>query len=185
MLHSFLKANRLKHWLARPDCPPAIKECKILFDRLSSPTTISKPAGQSSSPARIQHDGLFYTKSTTHLGNSLILFSPGGDTATPLVPGQIKHISNSGNITTFFVHRHLPLESGITDPFEPYIHIPIKLYSSQLNSRLEIVQINWMAGHFALCPLSDKHVAVVSLSRVRWIFTCNQLKTHNFPGLKI
>jgi hypothetical protein len=168
LLHSFLKANRLKQWLARPDCPLAIKECKILFDRLLSPTTISKPV-TSSTPARIQHDGFFYTKSTTHLGNSLILFSPGGDTAKPLVPGQIKYISITRNLTIFNVHRYLPLESGVTDPFQPYRHIPIKLYSSQLNSRVEIVQVNWVAGHFALCPVSDKHIAVVSLFQVRFL----------------
>jgi hypothetical protein len=172
LLHSFLKASRLKHWLARPDCPPAIKECKILFDRLSSSTTVSKPvtSGQTS-PARVQHNGLSYTQSTTHLGNSLILFSPNGDTSISLVPGQIKHITTYKNITVFFVHRYLPLKSGVTDPFQAYIHIPIKLYSSQVDTKLEVVQVNWVTGHFALCSLSDEHIAVVSLSKIRYIFS--------------
>jgi hypothetical protein len=172
LLHSFLKASRLKHWLARPDCPPAIKECKILFDRLSSPTTVSQPVtlGQRS-PAHVQHNGLSYTQSTTHLGNSLILFSPNGDTSISPVPGQIKHIITYENIIIFFVHCYLPLKNGVTDPFQAYIHIPIKLYSSQLDTNLKVVQANWVAGHFALYSLSNEHIAVVSLSKVRYIFS--------------
>jgi hypothetical protein len=37
MLRSFIRAGKLKHWLARDDCPPAIKECKILFDKAYAP----------------------------------------------------------------------------------------------------------------------------------------------------
>jgi len=33
MVHTFIKAGKLKQWLSRPDCPPVIKECKILFDK--------------------------------------------------------------------------------------------------------------------------------------------------------
>jgi hypothetical protein len=37
MLRSFIRAGKLKRWLARDDCPPAIKECKILFDKAYAP----------------------------------------------------------------------------------------------------------------------------------------------------
>jgi hypothetical protein len=30
---SFIKAGKLKHWLARPDCPEFLKECKVVFDK--------------------------------------------------------------------------------------------------------------------------------------------------------
>ena len=33
MLHSYLKGSKLRAWLSRPDCPSAIQECKVLFDR--------------------------------------------------------------------------------------------------------------------------------------------------------
>lgn len=33
VLQSFFRAAKIRHWLARPDCPPAIKECKELFDK--------------------------------------------------------------------------------------------------------------------------------------------------------
>jgi len=37
MVHTFIKAGKLKRWLARTDCPPVIKECKILFDKAYAP----------------------------------------------------------------------------------------------------------------------------------------------------
>jgi hypothetical protein len=37
MVHMFIKAGKLKWWLARLDCPPVIKECKILFDKAYAP----------------------------------------------------------------------------------------------------------------------------------------------------
>jgi hypothetical protein len=37
MLHSFLKASNLKCWLAKPDCPTVIKECKVLFKKIYMP----------------------------------------------------------------------------------------------------------------------------------------------------
>ncbi|TDL19964.1 hypothetical protein BD410DRAFT_815795 [Rickenella mellea] len=33
VLRAFLKASKLRQWLARSDCPAAIKECKALFDK--------------------------------------------------------------------------------------------------------------------------------------------------------
>jgi hypothetical protein len=173
LLNSFLKASRIKHWLARPDCPPAIKECRVLFDRYlsqNSPRDAPRPIPPvveiSETPPRIQYDGLTYARSGTHLGNSLILFSPNGDTTAPPVPGQIKQISTSGNTISFYVSRYLSLGSGIVDPFQPYIDFPIWLYSSKMNPHLELVNVSWVAGHFALCPISAETIAVVSLSRV-------------------
>ena len=40
LLHSFLKAGHLKHWLAELDCPAVIKECKTLFDKIYSPKVL-------------------------------------------------------------------------------------------------------------------------------------------------
>ncbi|KAG1762221.1 hypothetical protein EDD22DRAFT_847212 [Suillus occidentalis] len=37
MLYSFIKTSKLCCWLNQPDCPPAIQECKILFDKMSAP----------------------------------------------------------------------------------------------------------------------------------------------------
>jgi hypothetical protein len=39
MLRSFFRAANLRRWLGRPDCPPAIRECKKLFDKWYGPST--------------------------------------------------------------------------------------------------------------------------------------------------
>jgi hypothetical protein len=33
MLQCFIKAGKLKRWLARPECSDEVKECKIMFDK--------------------------------------------------------------------------------------------------------------------------------------------------------
>ncbi|TDL13614.1 hypothetical protein BD410DRAFT_735121 [Rickenella mellea] len=38
LLQSFIRAAKLRRWLARSDCPPIIKECKKLFDKLYGST---------------------------------------------------------------------------------------------------------------------------------------------------
>ncbi|KAG1869324.1 hypothetical protein C8R48DRAFT_671285 [Suillus tomentosus] len=37
MLKSHIKTAKLRRWLNRPHCPPAIRECKVLFDRMNAP----------------------------------------------------------------------------------------------------------------------------------------------------
>jgi hypothetical protein len=37
MLHAFIRNAKLCSWLSRADCPPAIQECKVLFDRMYAP----------------------------------------------------------------------------------------------------------------------------------------------------
>ena len=37
LLESFLRAGKLKPWLAKPDCLPVIKECKLLFAKIYAP----------------------------------------------------------------------------------------------------------------------------------------------------
>ncbi|KIJ59119.1 hypothetical protein HYDPIDRAFT_76818, partial [Hydnomerulius pinastri MD-312] len=33
MLQSYIKGAKLRAWLSRPECPPAVQECKVLLDR--------------------------------------------------------------------------------------------------------------------------------------------------------
>ncbi|KAG2059885.1 hypothetical protein BDR06DRAFT_848123, partial [Suillus hirtellus] len=37
MLHLFIKTSKIRCWLSCPDCPPAIQECKFLFDNMYAP----------------------------------------------------------------------------------------------------------------------------------------------------
>jgi hypothetical protein len=59
MLNTFIKAGKLKRWLARTDCPPVIKECKTLFDKAYAPRV------QDDSEVDYSGDGIFVETSFT------------------------------------------------------------------------------------------------------------------------
>ena len=48
LLQSFLRAANLKHWLAKPDCPAVIKECKALFNKIYAPKVPHSDVGDNS-----------------------------------------------------------------------------------------------------------------------------------------
>jgi hypothetical protein len=37
MLRSFIKTTMFRRWLARLDCPPAVQECRDIFDGVYAP----------------------------------------------------------------------------------------------------------------------------------------------------
>jgi hypothetical protein len=197
MLQSYLKAARLRGWLSRPQCPPAIQECKILLDRayrskdashhideypLNDSARVPDTAMQTPVPedlfrlthqriavlrAHLKHERVIYSRSSTHIGNSLVLFYPKGDYNSSPVPGSIKYIYGSNGILTFAVQRQCPLlHGGQRDPFATYAHFPAKLYSSTVLDNLEIVKLSWVVSHFARWAVSDDQVIVLSLCRV-------------------
>lgn len=119
--------------------------------------------------ARFKHDGIVYSRSSTHLGNSLISFFPNG-IRTTVVPGTIKYIIRKmQNQILLAVQRHLDLPCNTQDPFAPYPHFPAKLYSAAL-ADLEIVKVDWIMSHFARWKISSEHVVIVSLSKVSCLF---------------
>ena len=193
LLHSFLKAGNLKRWLAKPDCPNVIKECKLLFDKIYAPKLSEDGIGeeamerdldfvrkavpddlrpllgplhcQAAMHARVRHNGIIYATSKTHTGNSLIQFYPQGNRST-LVSGSIKYIYQDQDRFVLAVQRQLPASNIVSDPYTIYPDFPAKLYSSQLSAELERVQTDWIYSHCARWNLSDTQSVVLSLSRV-------------------
>lgn len=197
MLRSFIWAGRLRRWLTRTDCPPAIRECKHLLDRAYSsksddhegPSNTGETFVEESrdwfaaeSNPQVVPEDLFrlikkrktilracviYAKSSTHFGNSLVQFYPDGQRTLPPIPGCIAHIFVQEGRVSFAVRQYLPVHDNTVDPFQHYPHFLAKLYSSDLAPELEIVEIEWVMSHFAQWSISTKHVVIVSLSRVR------------------
>jgi hypothetical protein len=194
LLHSFLRAGNLKRWLAKPDCPAVIKECKILFDKIYAPKVPEENTGegdmvtdhvnteaktipedlrpllgpsqrQAIMPARLRHNSIIYATSKTHTGNSLVYFYPGGNRST-LVPGSIKYIYQDQGRFLLAVQRQLPASDDALDPYAIYPDFPAKLYSSQLSVELERVQVDWIYSHYARWNFSASQSVVLSLSRV-------------------
>jgi hypothetical protein len=118
-------------------------------------------------PARYRHNGVMYARSSTHVGNSLIYFYPDGNRNSSATHGSIKYIfkSKSGSFR-FAVQRHLPLPRGVLDPFASYPHFPAKLYSSQLRSALEIVEVDWVIAQCARWKMSPMLAVLLTLYRV-------------------
>lgn len=197
LLHSFLRAGNFKRWWSRPDCPGIIKECKSIFDKIFVPnrpddsefgdvcdledTTSGSeykipqdlvPLLQTEDRvfmrARFKMDHIIYSRSSTHVGNSLILFYPNGNRLLAPVPGVIKYIYRRRDSSKWYfaVQRQLPAPEGIPDPFAKYPHFPASLYSTQVSSALEKVQVPWIFSHYARWKYTHNLTVVLSLSRV-------------------
>jgi hypothetical protein len=121
--------------------------------------------------ARILHGGSIYTRDSTHVGNSLILYYPGGIRNVQPMPGIIKYIFKTEQGVGFAMLHHLPLKSHL-DPFRHYPHFPAWLYLLALPDHLEIVIPEWVVSHFTRWIFSTQHIVAVSLSLVRPSLAC-------------
>lgn len=121
--------------------------------------------------ARLHHRNIVYSRSSTHLGNSLVFFFPGGDRRAKPVPACIKYIYGKHGALALAVQRQLPAPAGTLDPFARYPYFPAKLYSCNLSNTLEIVKVDWIMCHFARWQLSSKLSVVLILSQVCIVHT--------------
>ena len=139
LLLSFLKAAKLQRWLSNPQSPPIFKEIKVVFDKIYKSThSYNDPRDDDSTqsldistPKSIPHDlkamlnvsqskiylracikiqGIFYTCSETHLGNSLVHFYPNGDQCKSCVLGRIKYIHSTDRVHyALAIQQQIPL----------------------------------------------------------------------------
>ena len=99
LLHSFLKASKLKQWLAQADCPQIFLEIKELFDWIYAPKThdsdkntvddskvhpqtrsvpsdlksiVNAKGDKISLQARLWQNGIMYSVEYTHAGNCYV-----------------------------------------------------------------------------------------------------------------
>ena len=187
--HAYLRGAKLRQQLARSDSPPALHECKRLLDKYfrikSDVGTVtaeeeSTPPNKTKIPqelrrllkkthallaARLVLDGVTYCRSSTHIGNSLIYYYSNGDRTRRPIPGSIKYIVDG----KFATQRQLAVPANVLDPFRHYPGFPAKLYSSSLSDELEIVQTDWVVGHYARWIMPSGNVVVLALSRVSLI----------------
>ncbi|KAF8575838.1 hypothetical protein K439DRAFT_1368770, partial [Ramaria rubella] len=111
-----------------------------------------------------KHNGVVYATSTAHLGNSLVKFYPGSNKNSSPVPGSIQHIFYQEENLFFTVKCQECAIGDVLDPFKPYAHFPVKVYSPKLSGQLEVVEVDWVVSHYACWPISLEHVVVLSLS---------------------
>ena len=164
MAMSFLQGAQLCQWIDHPDCPEILKECKILHDKAfgdgvgegdnpANSAYMSTPAilccfvesHRVALRARCSVNQIIYCRSSTHVGNSLVMFYIKGDKSQEPVPGCIEHIIFEPNEeVTFTIQRQLPALPGFVGPYIEWPHFPARVYSTSLSPQLEGVDPEWI-----------------------------------------
>lgn len=184
LLRSFIRASRLRQWIARPDCPPALDAVRIIFEKafgtgpqpddlaeepgqlVKTPSDLRLLTGHSSLKlqARYRQDSVVFARASTHAGNSLIRFYCRGNAARPL-NGSIKYIYWQDHTIRFAVNRQLPCPESVVDPFADFPELHATLHSADLSADLEEVKPSWVLGHCARWQLSTTLAVMLFLSR--------------------
>ncbi|KAJ7265279.1 hypothetical protein C8J57DRAFT_1005151, partial [Mycena rebaudengoi] len=168
ILKSWMRGANLRRWLRRPDCPAVISEFKRLFDlaftrRNFRDEETPKP-GKDRESAHHTYKGRNFSRASTHLGNSLVLYYPANST-TP-IPGSIQKIEVVDNEAFFYIRRQAPLPPDKYDPFSRFPHFPATTYSSKMvNGSCDRVHPSKVHSHFARFEFSDDRAVVLDLSR--------------------
>jgi len=200
MLSSFLKAARLKQWLARPDCPDFIKECKVVFNQAfgkSKETDSEDPITESAFglvpkalcfiisdrqvALRAHHkfDNINFSRRSTHVGNSLVMFYPGGNRALEPIPGSIEYIIGRQKAPVIYaIRRQLSAPIDAVDPFHHYPHFNARIFSPALSDNLEVVHPEWVMSHYGRWKLDAERAVILTLSQVNHLLISYQLLAH-------
>jgi hypothetical protein len=190
--NAYIKAGKLRQWLHKPGCPEIIKECKNLLKKATAPKVQDDEEwgekllhkGRSRATPSDLHplagtdeivllpslatDGVCYSSSSHHLGNSLVCFYPNGDHTAAPVPGSIKYIYRRGGSTFLAIQRQLPrpLDDNRPDPFARYPDFPAQLYQAQVSQVLEEVGVDWVLCHYVRWNASVELAVVLMLIKV-------------------
>lgn len=197
IFRSYVRGANFRRWLRRPDCPAIMQECRKLFDLAFAPKErfgsdghhtkgdslpfVNAPAdlatkveGKIRLHANFRHNGVVFSRSATHVGNSLISYYPRtGHSSACSVVGSIKYIFTNHGEIKYAVQRQQLLPAGSPDPFRRYRHFPASLYSSKMEDDLDIVPPNSVICHVARLELpSDSSRAVIlKLGMVRTVMS--------------
>ncbi|KAJ7834870.1 hypothetical protein B0H14DRAFT_3461716 [Mycena olivaceomarginata] len=121
-----MRAANLRRWLGRKDCPEVIRQFKRIFDLVFTPRTVCEQndtvPGNNRKKAHFFYNGVNFSRASTHLGNSLVIYYPPG-TSSP-VAGSIEKIEVINTKVTFIIRRQKPLAANQFDPFMAFPHFP-------------------------------------------------------------
>ncbi|KAJ7604975.1 hypothetical protein FB45DRAFT_767830 [Roridomyces roridus] len=168
LTNSFLRGAALRRWLCRPDCPEVIKQFKAIFDRVftrRSEACDTDTFAHDGEHAYYKLNGVTYSRASTHLGNSLILYYPSTSATSP-VPGSIEKIVSLGSAVSFVVRPQEPLSPTLQDPFLRYSpYFPAKMYSSKMQHKAYTISPTVVLSHCARFQCSNDRAVIVNLAR--------------------
>ncbi|RDB18859.1 hypothetical protein Hypma_014527 [Hypsizygus marmoreus] len=174
LLRSHMRAAGLRRWLKRPDCPEVIRRFKGLFDKafsqsVSADNDTAAETTILTSPREVAHymyNGVNFSRSSTHLGNSLVLYYPSSLCMTP-VAGSIEKIIISSSGVHLSIKRQAQLPPEFYDPFRRYPSFPAKVYSSKMvDGPPDKVSFDSVVSHVARFTFSSNRAVILNLSRV-------------------
>lgn len=117
--------------------------------------------------ARCKHEGRTLARSSTHIGNSLILYHT-QEQLSAAEYGSIKYIGQVGQRFVLAVRRHLP--TSRSDPFKHYPDFPATTRSAQLGP-LELIDQASVICHFVRWKMPTGDVVVLPLYKVREVLS--------------
>ncbi|KAJ7186316.1 hypothetical protein GGX14DRAFT_382951 [Mycena pura] len=163
---SFFRGATLRRWLRRPDCPEIVQQFRAIFERTFSPQAgTSPPLVQDGDRAHYMYNGTNYSRASTHVGNSILMYYPTAAADTP-IPGSIERIISKGSTTSFVIRRYAPLSPGQFDPFSRYRpHFPAFTYSSKFEDVVDTIDPSLVLSHCARFEFSDNRAVLLNLSR--------------------
>jgi hypothetical protein len=120
--------------------------------------------------AHLDYEGGHYSRASTHVGNSLILYIEQG--SGKVIAGSIEEITSLESGPEFRVRRQAPLPAGKNDPFKRFPDFPATTYSSAMSTQVDVIHPKAIIGHYAWFKFSDERAVVVGLSKVSQVSFC-------------
>jgi hypothetical protein len=171
IIKSVTRTANIRRWLSRPDCPEAVRQLKVMFDKCFKPVngTVKQEnrPQKGSKRAYAKWDSANFSPSTTHLGNATIIYRPSLDERP--IAGVIQEIHNVTKLNGFTIDLHVcPFESlpqHLYDPFSQYPHFSAKSYSSKLREEADVITLDAIVSHAARFDYSHNRSVIVNLCR--------------------
>lgn len=165
------RTANIRRWLRRPDCPEAIRQLKVMFDKCFKPVNGTvKEANRphkGSRRAYVQWDSAIFSPSKTHSGNATIIYQP--SPAEKPIGGVIQEIRNVRTMNGLTIEVHVrpfkSLPTSLYDPFSRYPHLSAKSYSSTLQEEAHIITLDAIVAHAARFDYTYNRTVLVNLSR--------------------
>ncbi|THU77171.1 hypothetical protein K435DRAFT_702973 [Dendrothele bispora CBS 962.96] len=172
ILKTLARTANIRRWLRRPECPEAVRQLKVLFDKSFVPANATSETREfverkGARRAYAKYDGVTFSGVATHAGNASIIYRPTVNGAS--VAGQIQRMEDVKTTNGFIVRLHVRpyqrLSKSLYDPFRRYPHFQATTYSSLLEDTVHQIGLDDIVAHAARFDYSHGRSVFVNLSR--------------------
>lgn len=142
---------------------PGHAEMKL--DKLPAALALVLGIQRGATKANHRIDGVVYSRESTHTGNSLISYFPGGDrNSADMKYGSIQYIfMTEAGKWRFAVKEQLPKPDDITDAYARWPDYPAQTMSARLSDSLEVVETEWVRAHYCRWKIPENPNLVATL----------------------